>query len=389
MYFKFGQNDVFHNQIKSHPNVNLKIYDGDVYYNNIPNESGSFVSNIGGISTGKIDLYQNNVDRPVGQRIYPFITKNGSLLSFKTISNSSFNSNFNYGDIVTGSYPLAAGISIDRIVAGASRPHITALQTTLNTNQMLSKHYSYNSSLGDKSSQEIKIISIPSIFYGSSIDKGSVSCKFYVTGVLAATLIDDKGNGELHQSFPQDGNSGSVAGVVLYKEGFILLTGSWAIHPTYTDHFDIYAPSSTSSPRWLDFGTTGSSTPSDLTNVASSSCKLEFDGTTYTPVITMFAHAPKGQLNFSNNPTFLTYGQSSSVAAHTSSTQYRESDSVEIKNIVKSNFIEPTGSFDNVTYISRIGIYDKDRNLIGTVKVSSPIRKREIDGFTFKMKLDF
>lgn len=389
MYIKFQKNDVFYNQIKTHPNVNFKIYDGQVYYNNDSRTSGSFTSNPGGIATGKIDLYENNVDRHPSRLIYPFVTKNGSLTSFKTVSVGSFNADFSYGDIITGSYPLEAGISIDRYVAGANRPHINALRNTFNNNQILSRHFAYESSLGNKSSQEIKLISIPSIFYGSSIDKGTVSCRFYVTGALAAELIDDKGNGELRQSLPRDSNSGSVAGVVLYREGFVVLTGSWSIHPTHTERYDIHAPGTPISPRWLDFGTTGSSTPSDGTNVASSSFELDFNGTNYVPVITMFAHAGKGQFNYSNNPTFLTFGQTSSNIPHSSSTQYRESDTHEIKNIVKSNFIEPTASFDNVTYISRIGIYDKDRNLIGIAKVASPIRKREIDSFTFKLKLDF
>ena len=86
--------------------------------------------------------------------------------------------------------------------------------------------------------------------------------------------------------------------------------------------------------------------------------------------------------------SFITYGQSGSNTAHTSSTQYRESDTLEIKNIVKSNFIEPTASFDNVTYINSIGIFDRDRNLIGVAKLASPLRKRETDSFTFKLKYD-
>jgi hypothetical protein len=210
MYRKFEKNDVFHNQIKAHPNVNFKIYDGKIYYNNR-------VSSSDGLPTGKIDLYENNLNRPAGQRIYPFITKNGSLTAFKTISTTTFNTDFLYGDTITGSYPLTAGISIDRYVAGQSRPHINALQNTFNNYKPKSNHYSYISSLGDKSTQELKLISIPSIFYGSSIEKGTVTCRFYVTGTLAGELVDDRGNGELRQSLPLDSKSGSVAGVVLYK----------------------------------------------------------------------------------------------------------------------------------------------------------------------------
>jgi len=377
MYHKFGKNDIFYNQIKAHPNINFKIYDGQIYYNNqlpvtVPN--------------GQIDIHEFLHPIPGAGNTYPFITKDGSLTSFKTVSTSEFNSDFSYGDIVTGSYPLAAGISIDRYVAGVVRSHIDALRNIFN-NKTLSKHFTYESSLGNKSSQEITLIGVPSIFYGSSIRKGSVSCKFYVTGTLAAELTDDKGNGELRQKLPQDSNSGSVAGVVLYREGFISLTGSWTIHPSHQERYDIHDPVS-KSPRWTFFGTTGSATPADLTNVASSSFEIDFEGTTFTPVITMFAHAQKGQLNFSNNPTFLKHGQTGSITPHSSSTQYRESDKIEIKNIVKSNFIEPTGSFDNVTYLSRVGIYDRDRNLIAIAKLASPIRKRETDSFSIKMKID-
>ena len=61
----------------------------------------------------------------------------------------------------------------------------------------------------------------------------------------------------------------------------------------------------------------------------------------------------------------------------------------EIKNIVSSSFADPTGSFEKQVYISKIGLYDKDRNLIGIAKLATPVRKREIDSYTFKLKLDF
>src|SRR5689334_7324120 len=121
MLYKFEQNDIFYNTLKTFPNCNFKIYDRNIYYNNKSRQSGSFLSNIGGTPTGYIDLYQNNIDRPVGQRIYPYISKDGSLFSFKTIDTDNFNSNFTYGDRITGSYPLFSSISIDRFYQGQSR----------------------------------------------------------------------------------------------------------------------------------------------------------------------------------------------------------------------------------------------------------------------------
>ena len=104
----------------------------------------------------------------------------------------------------------------------------------------------------------------------------------------------------------------------------------------------------------------------------------------------MMAHAMKGHLNNSTNPTFIRSGQSGShCAATTGSLIYRESEKIEIKNIVSSSYDVPSASFAKETYISSIGIYDKDKNLIGVAKLARPVRKTEDRDFTFKMKLDF
>lgn len=389
MIYKFGRNDIFHNSIKAHPDVELIIYDTQVYLNQKTHVSGAFTGNVGHTSVGHVNLYELNVDKPGGRLIHPFVTKDGSLTAFKTISKSQFNTDFIYGDTITGSYPLSASISVDRYLQGQTRERLIALKNTLNFYKTRSPHYAFNSSLGDKSTQELKLISIPSIFYGSKIKAGSISLNFYVTGTLAAQLIDDKRNGELRQSLPADANSGSVQGIVLYDEGFMILTGTTAIHPTHTEQYDLFTPATPSSPRWIDFGLTGStSAPTDGTNVASSSFGIDMKGTQRIPVMTMLCHAPKGELNYSNNPTFLTFNQTGSLTPLSGSKKFLENTNISIKNVVKSNFIEPTASFAKETYISKIGILDKDRNLIGIAKVATPVKKREKNAFTFKLKLD-
>jgi len=316
---------------------------------------------------------------------YPFITKDGTLGSFKTISTDAFSS-FQYGDVITGSYPLTATISSDPYAGGQDRPKLTALKNTLNYYQTISPHYAFSSSLGDKGEDQLRLISIPSIFYGSSIRKGSVSCKFYLTGTLIAELNDENENGELIQVGPSGSTgSGSVAGVVLYREGFVVLTGSWDLHPTYTDIFDTSDPLTPVAPSWKYFFTTGSGTDNV---VPSSSFGFTFEGVQYIPTLTMMAHAPKGELNHSNNPTYIEYGQEDKRLAITGSQVYRESDSLEIANIVKTPYVEEEPKFEKITYISKIGIYDENRNLIGIAKVATPVRKREIDSYTFKLKLD-
>ena len=48
-----------------------------------------------------------------------------------------------------------------------------------------------------------------------------------------------------------------------------------------------------------------------------------------------------------------------------------------------------SASFKKQTYISKIGIYDEQKNLIAIAKLAKPIKKTEQDAYTFKLKLDF
>ncbi len=68
----------------------------------------------------------------------------------------------------------------------------------------------------------------------------------------------------------------------------------------------------------------------------------------------------KIKLNFSNNPTFL----SRSLSKLTGNKIYYEDTKMQIKNIVSSSYKNHNASFKPVTYISKIGIYDEDKNLI-------------------------
>jgi hypothetical protein len=122
-------------------------------------------------------------------------------------------------------------------------------------------------------------------------------------------------------------------------------------------------------------------------NIPYSSFDLSFNGTSYIPTVTMLAHAKKGELNHSNNPTFLTHGQSNAIISSTGSL-YAENSELAIKNTVKSPYDGYEATFQKQTWISQIGIYDEDRNLIAIAKLANPVRKTEDREFTFKLKLD-
>tara|TARA_B100000925_G_C21992642_1_gene467513 strand:- start:1 stop:1167 length:1167 start_codon:yes stop_codon:yes gene_type:complete len=386
-YKKFSQSDVIYNTIETNPKVSLSIYDSKIYKQNKPQISGEFVESVPNAPPGNISLYELNVDRTESDTglIYPFVTKNGTLSSFKTISTSNFNSDFLYGDTITGSYPLTASISRKYYPAGPlpPRPYVYALKNTLNYYKHISKHYAYSSSMGDKSTQELNLISVPSIFYGSSIKKGSIDLKFYISGTLIGRLQDKNYNGELIQTGPSGSvGSGSVAGVALYNQGFIALTGSWELDTTprnYLNDITNQVPSS-----WLVYGVgANDGNPSGI--VPSSSYDMTFEGTNYIPTVTMLAHADKGEMNHSNNPTFIISG---STPIFSGSSTFIEPER-EIKNTVKSLYVAPTASFEKTTYISKIGIYDENKNLIGIASVARPVKKKEDQQYTFKLKMDF
>jgi hypothetical protein len=104
----------------------------------------------------------------------------------------------------------------------------------------------------------------------------------------------------------------------------------------------------------------------------------------------MFATAPKGEANYSNNPTSLEYDSDINVLANYSGSQtYIENNDVKIKNISSASYSDPAPTFEKTVYINSVGIYDENKNLIAVAKMAKPIRKRDSDDLTFKLKLDF
>jgi len=103
----------------------------------------------------------------------------------------------------------------------------------------------------------------------------------------------------------------------------------------------------------------------------------------------MFAHAPAGELNASQNPTWIS---SSEVLwrDNTASTSgsFIEPPNLKIKNTIDSEYCNFDARFEKQVFISKVGIFDKNKNLIGVAKLANPVRKKESDSYTFKLKLD-
>jgi hypothetical protein len=125
-----------------------------------------------------------------------------------------------------------------------------------------------------------------------------------------------------------------------------------------------------------------SETTQELTE---SSFGISFKGTNSIPTLTMFAHAEQGVNNFSTNLTSVEYATRPLGSLDAKSFKIGRS---RFKNVVKSEFSTHQEEYQSEVYISKIGIYDSRKNLLGYVTLANPIRKTEKRDYTFKIKLD-
>ena len=428
---KFDKNDIMRNTMRAYPHSDFLIYDSNVYYNQRPDQVGTRNSRVRNTENGFISLYELNIGRPevstgryIGPdsapeegepdtripdtaRIYPWISKDSAGASFKTVGALTYNNEFQYGDILRAKYPLSASITREyiatpsssfssgttqRIGSGEYNTSYMAIRNALNHYRIRSEHYAVSASNGswNKNAQALNMIHIPSIFYGSKIKPGSVRLEWYYTGSLVAVVADSNQNGELlqfsssvHSTYDND-----VAGVVLYEEGLILLTGSWDLNEETMRVGTV--PTGLKKPKWIYFGAggnDGNTRAGTNSSFGNGSYKLSFKGVTETQVLTMFAKAKKGEVNYSNNPSFLEFGQQKVFISNTSSI-YQENSDLKLTNFVSSSYNEYNAPFKRQVYISKVAIYDKSKNLIGLATLGSPVLKQDDQEIAFKLKLD-
>lgn len=340
MYFEFSENDKFINSIETNPQWSYVITLESSYINNM---SGS------ACEPGYISLYGRNKD--LG--IYQYVYKGSEQFSIRQVSSEY--DNYSFGDIISGStFPLTSTIDVS---------HTTAIedeQIYYNLKNLIRKYKIYHSSFDiDNMIGGATIISVPKIFYDKQIKPGTLVFDTLKTGTIEKSFADLYGNGVIYETTGV--YSGSTSGLVFYDEGLIIMTGSMG-------------------PYCADvWGKTDYSSTPDLYEY-----QMNFKGVSTRNVLTLFAHANRGELNYSTNPTFLTSHQKYTASV----VSYTENKQTEIYNVVTSSLPDTTGTFQKQTYISKIGIYDEFHKLIAIVSLSVPVRKKEKDNYMFKMRLD-
>lgn len=426
--FEFTPDDLFINRLKTYAEYNVFIYQSKMSINRgvQPNGSGGLV------------VYDINANRSGTDKVYPFV-ETGSLKNvfkkykYQPIIKNYTGEHFNIhkywleasgglaenasvvanSGLVTSSYSSESpikrnltsrvsrisanywNISSSALITGEviTLPNSTnlsasALQNVARKYTTLSDHFIFNSTparsrdlVTGSAGDYINFITIPSMYYGSTIKKGSVELNYYITGSKIATCADTNHNGTLIGT--TGSTSGSVVGLVFYDEGIIMLTSSNPIAPSDNNGI-IYDGVSALTSSWLYYGTTLNDGTGSSNTLASASYDLNFKGTNYVNSLTMFAHAKKGHLNHSNNPTYRDLSVQK-INTTGSGLTFVEGTTA-LANVVSASYV--SASFEKTTYISKVHIYDEDGNLIAITSMAKPIKKTLTDEFTFKMKLD-
>jgi hypothetical protein len=237
---------------------------------------------------------------------------------------------------------------------------------------------------GDKIREAI-FINFSRLLYKDEIKKGSFSIQFGSTVAFANannslfTITDTGAENDFRVNSPAGeygiltastgGGAGlnpntTKCGLIFYQAGIAVLTAS-IFHGCPTGSLTTSAFMSV--PAFAGGGLMSSSLSG---SEISSSCdvirhrlyNLSFNNTTELNSTIYFCRANHNEFNYSSNPTYLSGS----------------------KLVVKNN------SFDEpVTYVTTIGLFSSDNELLGTAKLSEPIKKTPSNEVTFRVRMDW
>jgi hypothetical protein len=382
-YKKFSSKDLIYNTIVANPKCTFTIHKSKTYYQSDIPPRGDFDNNIKHISEGDISIHELNINRPSGSLIYPYLQRDGSRQILRAASTQNIDEFFEYGDFMTGSYPMSASASRIYISSPASqtsnKKYYNALKNPISSE--CGPNYAH------LSSSDLNLINIPGIFYGSKMTPGTIELSCYITGTLAAKAEDPFGDGRLFQTYCSGSETMEQVGVALYNQGIMILTSSNVFDHSNLEKYE--ATDSNTTPTWKNFATGLQQTGSSLVShgeCPNTSYEIKFKGYNKIPTLTMFAYSQMGDNNYSHNPTFIKKSRKETFVFNSSSFQQKE---VGIKKVNKSFYSDHEEPFENNTYISKIGIYDKYKNLIAIVSLATPIKKTEKRDYMFKIGIDF
>ena len=226
-------------------------------------------------------------------------------------------------------YPLTASVSIRTAVSGGTGDSTwKAINNLYNYYSLYNANYNvlYNGS----TATAFSVINIPEIYYDKGILSGTFSASDMDANGDYRNIYDDGMGSVFSASVPPEN-----VGNIFYNEGLVVLKK--------TDLFT--------------FGTVSSENFKWSTS---------FEGIHRIPVVMWRLTAPAGQLNSTTNPTYY----------YTPTTGYYKNMKVAL-----SAGLEP--------YITNVGLYNSQYELIATVKLAQPVKKYWDKQITIKAVFDW
>jgi hypothetical protein len=243
------------------------------------------------------------------------------------------------GGFVTGSHPLTASIDIVDAESGSANTNRQLYRSIL----QLYDYYSlinsdYTANVTGSTTTRFRVITVPEIYYDREILSGAFSASDINSSAESRVLFDNGRGGIYSGSL-----TGTLVGNIFYSEGLVVLKAGGLNDEAGSNDF---GKDSSTNFKW----------------------RVQFKGTHKVPVKIFRCRAPAGQLNASTNSSFY-------VVPSGSSDLYKH----EREIIFERPF----------TYISTIGIFNKNYELVGLAKLAQPIKKEEDQDLLFRVRLDF
>lgn len=150
--------------------------------------------------------------------------------------------------------------------------------------------------------------------------------------------------------------SGTGVGLIYYQAGLVVLTAS-----VFNGNFGPRSDTSTYTSSVGRYITSGSITGS-CNGLRNRIYNVQFNNTTELNSTAYFCRANHNEFNYSTNPTYLSGGQV----------------------VVKNN-----ASDAPVSYITTVGLYSADNELLAVAKLSEPLKKSIDNELTVRVRLDY
>jgi hypothetical protein len=158
-------------------------------------------------------------------------------------------------------------------------------------------------------------------------------------------------------------------GLLFYQAGIAVLTSSLFQTTSSNANQNGYLSESTNTVRWLSGSSTGIGDTFKANEISASADAfrvrlqdLRFNNTTELNSTIYFCRANHNEFNYSSNPTYLS------------------SSKIVVKNATTDN---------PVSYITTVGLYSDNRELLAVAKLSEPLKKTPDTEFTLRVRLDY